>query len=231
VLTLGFDPSLTGFGWCIHDSEATGTDRIVARGRWATSSKTFFVLRYTEFRANIDTLLREHPEIEAVGVESPVFGELWSPGLYALFVYTNEIVYTHQKPVVFFDPGTVKLLAKIDPKVRKGKMFKTDMVNAAKADVPGFKGRLNHNEADAYHVARFAARFFLLVYEEITDDDLTPSERHSFSRIHTFTKGKRRGQTVRSGTRFKENRFFIPGRMNAAIVANSSLKATATVKS
>jgi hypothetical protein len=162
-----------------------------------------------EFRAHIEKLLDEHPEIEAVGVESPVYGEQWSPGLYALFVYVNEVVYARRKDVVFFDPGTVKMLAKLDPSVRKGKMFKADMVDAAKADMPGFKGRLNHNEADAYHVAKFAARFFLRLSETISDDDLTPSEFHAFSRIHTFTKGERAGQTIRTGALFKENsRFF-----------------------
>ena len=207
---------MTGFGWCIHDSAAEGTGRIIRRGRWATSPKVVFVKRYMEFRDHVARLLTEHPSIEAVGVESPVYGEQWSPGLYALFVYVNEVVFTHRKDVVFFDPGTVKMLAKIDPRARKGKMFKTDMVDAAKADMPGFKGRLNHNEADAYHVARFAARFFLRLNGRITDDDLTPSEEKAFSSVHTFTKGERAGQEVRSGAIYKENsRFYLFSRAPA----------------
>lgn len=199
---------MTGFGWCIHDSDAVGPGRIIAKGRWATSPRTVFVRRYMEFRAHVADLLESRPEIEAVGVESPVYGEQWSPGLYALFVYVNEVVYTRRKDVVYFDPGTVKMLAKMDPKVRKGKMFKTDMVDAAKADT-GIKGRFNHNEADAYHVARFAARFFLRLNDTLTDEDLTPSEYQAFSKIHTFTKGKRAGETIRVGAIFKENsRFF-----------------------
>jgi Holliday junction resolvasome RuvABC endonuclease subunit len=216
MITLGFDPSMTGFGWCIHDSEATGTRRVVGRGRWATSSKTVFVKRYMEFRDHIAKLLDRHLEIQAVGIESPVYGEQWSPGAYALFVYVNEVVYTRRKDVVFFDPGTVKMLAKLDPKVRQGKMFKADMVNAAKEDIPGFKGKLNHNEADAYHVAKFAARFFLRLRGQLTDDDLTPSEYHAFSRIHTFTKGERAGQTIRPGAIFKENsRYFLFSQLEA----------------
>jgi hypothetical protein len=208
MITLGFDPSMTGYGWCIHDSDAVGRDRIIDKGRWATSPRTVFVKRYMEFRDHITKLLEDNPWIEAVGVESPVYGEQWSPGLYALFVYTNEVVYTHRKDVVYFDPGTVKMLAKLDPKVRKGKMFKTDMVNAAKVDT-GITGRFNHNEADAYHVARFAARFFERFNGTIEDKDLTPSEYKAFSKIHTFTKGKRAGETVRVGAIFKENsRFF-----------------------
>lgn len=215
MITLGFDPSMTGFGWCIHDSEAIGRDRIIDKGRWATSPKTVFVLRYMEFRDHIARLLGDNPWIEAIGVESPVYGEQWSPGLYALFVYVNEVVYTFRKDVVYFDPGTVKMLVKLDPKVRKGKMFKTDMVDAAKADT-GITGRFNHNEADAYHVARFAARFFLRLNDAVKDDDLTPSEYHAFSRIHTFTRGKRAGETLKAGAIFKENsRFFRFSLLNA----------------
>jgi hypothetical protein len=208
MIALGFDPSITGYGWCIHDSEAEGVNRIVAKGLLTSSAKTVFVKRFMDFRDRLTELLTTHPEIECVGIESPVYGEQWSPGAYALFVYTNEVVYTLRKDVVYFDPGTVKMLAKIDPRVRKGKMFKTDMVEAARNDT-GFKGRFNHNEADAYHVARFAARFFLRLDEKITDDDLTPSEYRAFSRVHTLKKGERAGETVYCGAIFKErSRFF-----------------------
>ena len=198
---------MTGFGWCLHNSDACGPARVVDKGRFATSAKTVFVKRYMEFRAHITKLLEVHPEIECVGVESPVYGEQWSPGLYALFVYVNEVVYTHRKDVVFFDPGTVKMLAKLDPRTRKGKMFKADMVAAAKADT-GITGRFNHNEADAYHVARFAARFFLRLDEKITNDDLTPSEYRAFAKVHTFQKGGHVGETVYQGAIFKENQRF-----------------------
>ena len=207
MISLGFDPSITGFGWCIHDSEAEGAKRIIDKGVWKTSPKTVFVKRYMDFRGFVTQLLEAHPEIECVGIESPVYGEQWSPGAYALFVYVNEVVYTHRKDVVYFDPGTVKMLAKLDPRVRKGKMFKQDMVAAAKVD-SGVKGRFNHNEADAYHVARFAARFFLRLDEKITDDDLTPSEYNSFSKTYTFKKGERAGETVYSGAIFKEKQRF-----------------------
>lgn len=208
MITLGLDPSMTGFGWCIHNSEATGPDRVVARGRFATSSKDIFVARYISLRESVAKLLDEHPEIEAVGVESPPFGELWSEGLYALFVMVNEAIYTRRRDVVYFDPGSVKMLAKMDPTVRKGKMFKTDMVDAAKADT-GIVGRFNHNEADAYHIARFAARFFLYFRGDLQDDSLTPSELQAFAKVHTFVRGKRAGETVKLGAVFKENqRFF-----------------------
>jgi Holliday junction resolvasome RuvABC endonuclease subunit len=208
VIALGLDPSLTGFGWCVHDSTKTGSSRIVARGTFRTEAKELFVLRYMRHREHILHLIDSFPAVEAVGVESPVFGESWSAGAYALFVMVNEALYTRRKDVVYFDPGTVKLLAKQDPKVRKGEMFKSDMVAAARADT-GIKGRFNNDEADAYHVAKFAARFWELDRELIGESDLTPSELHTFLRTHTYKKGKRAGETVRDGTVFRENeRFF-----------------------
>lgn len=208
MIALGLDPSMTGFGWCVHDSSAEGPARIVARGRFATSPKDVFVKRYIDLRESVGRVLDQYPQIEAVGVESPPFGELWSEGLYGLFVMVNEAIYVRRKDVVYFDPVTVKMLVKEDPSARKGKMFKADMVEAAKADT-GIKGRFDHNEADAYHIGRFAARFWLFLRGDIPEDDLTPSEHHAFARVHTFKRGAKKGETAKLGAVFKEGqRFF-----------------------
>ena len=208
MITLGLDPSLTGFGWCVHDSAAVGPSRIIARQHHGTSAKDVFVSRYVEMRSLVRTVLQTYPQVAAVGVESPPFGELWSEGLYGLFLYVNEALYVARKDVVFFDPLTVKSLVKQDPSIVKGKMRKSDMVEAARADT-GIKGRFDHNEADAYHIARFAARFWIFQQGLISEADLTPSELHTFARTHTYSRGKHAGETVRKGTIFRENdRFF-----------------------
>lgn len=208
MIVLGLDPSFSGFGWCVHDSSKVGPSRVVARDTFSTSTKEIFVKRYIMYREHVIRLIDTHPLIEAVGVESPIFGATWSEGAYALFVMVNEAVYLRRKDVVYFDPKTVKLLVKQDPKVRRGEMFKSDMVASARADT-GIKGPFNHNEADAYHVAHFAARFWELDRGLIGEADLTPSELHTFLRTHTYVKGKRAGETVKGGTVFKENnRFF-----------------------
>lgn len=206
MITLGLDPSLRGFGWCIHDSSAEGRDRVIAKGRWKTTSKQVFVQRYMELREHVGRTLDEYLQIEAVGVESPSYGELFSSGLYGLFLVVNEAIYIRRKDVVYFDPLTVKMLTKEDPSVRKGKMFKSDMVDAAKMDAGG--GGWNSDEADAYHVARYAARFWELLDGVIDETDLTPSEQLAFVKIHTFTRGVKKGLTVKLGAVFKENRRF-----------------------
>ncbi len=206
MITLGLDPSLDGFGGCVHDSSKLGEERIIQSGLVETSSKTMFVKRYASLRDHVSKLLDRYLLIEAVGVESPVYGELWSEGAYGLFLYVNEAIWSHRKDVVYFDPSQVKMLAKGDPRVRKGKMHKGDMVDAAKAETGV---RLNHNIADAYHVARSAARFWMLFKEQISQEDLLPAELRAFTRIHTFVRGKRVGTTVKTGAIFKENqRFF-----------------------
>lgn len=207
MIALGLDPSLTGFGWCVHDSQRFESSRVLARGVWKTSPKTIWVERYVQLREQVGSLLDSYPTVDVVGVESPPFGERFSEGLFALFLMVNEAVWQRRRDVVYFDPATVKMLVKEDPKRRPGKMFKSDMVNAAVMDT-GIR-RWNHNEADAYHLARFAARFWSLMRGAVQTDELTPAEFRAFARVHTFQRGKREGQTVHSGTMFKENqRFF-----------------------
>jgi len=207
LITLGLDPSLTGFGWCVHRSDVTGPARVVAKGAFATPSKRVFVWRYMFMRMALSKVLAHFPEVEAVGVESPPFGELWSEGLYGLFLYVNEALFTHRMDVVYFDPARVKLLAKMDPTVRKGKMDKRDMVEAAKADT--LIGRWNHNEADAYIIARSTARFWDFVDGRLGEDELTPSELRVFLKTHTIKRGPRAGRTIKSGLVFKEDdRYF-----------------------
>lgn len=207
MLSLGLDPSMSGFGWCVHNPLAEGKGRVVAKGRRPTAANEIFIVRYIQLRSLVLELIDLYPLIRFVGVESPPFGEQWSEGLYGLFLYVNEAIYTKRRDVVYFDPLTVKSLAKEDPEVRKGKMFKADMVAMAKADT-GIS-RWNGDEADAYHISRFSARFFMLLDGQISEDVLLPSEKHTFLRTHTYTRGRNAGITDKSGTLFRENdRFF-----------------------
>lgn len=208
MIVLGLDPSLTGFGWCVHDGNAVGKARVVARGRFSTPASQLFVDRYVEMRENVVGLVQRFPQIEAVGVESPPFGALWSEGLYALYVYVNEALRRVKRDVVFFDPTTVKMLAKGDPKARPGPMHKQDMVDVAKTDTDT-KGSFNHNEADAYIIARSAARFWGFYHKTITVDELGPAEHQSFASTHTFVRGAKQGKTELKGAVYKEGeRFF-----------------------
>lgn len=207
MITLGIDPSLTGLGWCVHNGSVAGGERVIDKGTLKTPATRIFYWRYLYLREAVTQILIKYPQIEAVGVESPPFGESYSEGLFGLFLYLNEAVMLQRKDVVYFDPLRVKLLAKMDPSVRQGTMDKGDMVDAARqdTDIP----RWNHNEADAYIIARSAARFWDLYSGAITPEELTPAEEQVFRSTHVFTKGKKAGTTEQRGLLFKEgDRFY-----------------------
>ena len=207
MIVLGLDPSLTGFGWCVHDGSVAGPGRVLAKGYFSTPATRVIYWRYLYLREALFQLLDAYPQVEAVGVESPPFGESYSEGLYGLFLYVNETLMLRRLDVVYFDPQRVKLLAKMDPKVRKGKMDKSDMVDAAKQDT-GIK-KWNHNEADGYIIARSTARFWDLYHERLEYNELTPAEEQVFLSIHTFVRGKKAGRTERKGVFYKEgDRFY-----------------------
>jgi hypothetical protein len=211
---LGFDPSLTNFGWALFDTNAPegAPSRCNLHGRFQTSSKTVFVDRYVEQREKVRGLVTQYG-CRRVGVESPVFGASYSEGMYGLFLYTCEALRAEHCDVVFLSPGQGKVHARAilnRPKVagHEWKMQKADMVEATKRDT-GSKRAWNHNEADAYWIARTASRFWQFHDGLITKTDLTPLELKQFSEIHTSTRGDHAGETDLKGLLFREGeRFF-----------------------
>ena len=206
---LGVDPSLTAYGWAIHDTSYPVGDprRCPARGRFQTPAKQLFVTRYMDMRESLRALIREHHP-DRMGLEYPIFSSLYSEGMYGLFLYTCEALHAEKQDVVFWSPMQSKAHARESLKrPPKWVMAKADMVEAAKADAAG--GAWNHNEADAYLAARLAGRFWLLLGGYITQADLTPVEMKYFTEIHKFTKGKKAGQEVKRGVLYREDeRFF-----------------------
>jgi len=204
---LGCDPSLTNFGWAVHDDEAVGPERCVSRGRIQTPSQVLEIVRYRTIRAALRALIQEH-QPDRISIEYPVFNSLYSEGMYGLFLFTWEAIWSEKKDVVFFSPGQLKAHARIAiNRPETWKMMKADMVLAAQVDAGG--GRWNHNEADAYWAARTGARFWRLFEGDITIDDLTDTEKSQFLKIHTFQRGTKAGKSERKGLLFREDsRFF-----------------------
>lgn len=210
---LGLDPSLTNFGWAVHDSKAEGAARCPTRGRFQTSSKMLFVDRYIQMRTQLRELIRT-VQPDRMGIEYPVFGDLWSEGMYGLFLYSCEALKAEGQDVVFFSPMQTKaVMREVLKRPRVGgklwKMHKGDMVAAARADTGG-KGRWNNDEADAYACARLASRFWQLHDGLITEADLTPVELRYFLDIKRYVRGKKAGKEEKKGLMYREDeRFFI----------------------
>jgi hypothetical protein len=209
---LGLDPSLTNFGWAVHDTDAVGKARCPERGRFQTSAKDLFVGRYIEMRQSVLALVKRLG-ITRVGCEFPVFNDLWSEGMYGLFLFTCEALYIAQVDLVFFAPPQIKAHARafLERPAPGGNLWimgKPDMVEAAREEAGGV-GTWNHNEADAYWVARSAARFWLHLDGVLGVEDLTRDEKKQFRTIHTYKRGKRAGQTEKKGILYREDeRFF-----------------------
>ena len=206
MISLGIDPSLTGLGWVVHNGSVVGPRRVIAKGVASTPSSRPFVWRNAHQREVVAQVLRAYPEIEAVGCESVAFEESYSEGMYGLFCAVNEAIYMARKDVVYFDPGRVKLMAKGDPSVRRGRMDKSDIIEVCRADT-GIQ-KWNHNEADAHIIARSAARFWLLFHGLITEDELTPSEIQTFTQVHKTIRGKNKGRVRKIGILHKEGKAF-----------------------
>ena len=212
VKVLGLDPSFTNFGWALVEAD-NPFERIplIASGRSHTLAKALQIDRLKYLREQVDELI-ERFDPDYIGVESPIFGASYSEGQYALFMDVNEIVRDQAKDIVYFSPGQLKARAWEYSGYPLGWiMNKAAMIHAASA-VLGSPKRLTNDEADAFHCARSALRFWsFYTWESFFPEGLlTPVERHQFTRSHTFVRGKKEGKTVRSGLIYQEGkRFFL----------------------
>jgi len=206
VRVLGLDPSLTNYGWAVHDTQS---DTCMERGRFQTPASMLFVDRYVTLREKLRQLIQQ-VKPDRVGLESSVFNEFWSEGMYGLFLYSCEALRLEYQDVVLFTPPQIKSHAREFLNRPSGwDMKKPDMVEAAKKR-SGTTAKWNHNEADAYWAAVVASRFWLL-YEGLLDEaSLTDAEKHQFTRVKTYIRGKKAGITEHLGIVHREDdRFFL----------------------
>ena len=205
--TVGLDPSLSSFGWCLLGEDC----RVIERGRIASDPKSLFVARYRWLRGEIHALLARHGPVRA-GLESPIFGGTYSEGLYALFVQTMEALWISGVDVVLFSPSTLKSYVRdyleSDGLGVPALVDKAEMIEAARR-LTG-DARWSSDEADAYHAARQAARFWDLVDGRLSETQLLPKELRSFLGMRRAGRGPLKGMVVaRDGLVFREgDRFF-----------------------
>lgn len=165
--------------------------------------------RYTSHRDSLKSLIAETAP-DKIGIEHPVFGEDYSEGLYALYMFSMAVFREAKVDTCVFLPPQVKRFAKDVLQRPSGwNMDKPDMVEAAKKDTGG-GGRWANDEADAYHVARGASRFWLLREGVLKEEDLSEWEQHVFLEVKTWKRGKKAGRVERRGMTFREGeKFFL----------------------
>lgn len=173
MLTLGLDPSLRAYGWCVYDSSNTPRMRRIASGHEGTLPLTVPVARFMHFRSLVADLLRRY-NVEAVGIESPAFESVNASAHYALMMFSLEPIFERRRDCVLFDPMTLKLAV-----TGKGNADKSDMQRVVQLDTASTTV-IDNNEADAYCIARAAARFIQCMRGELPPDELTAHEARVF---------------------------------------------------
>ena len=204
---LGLDPSLSAYGWAIHDDEQVGTKRRVISGHEGTLPNTVPVCRFMHFRALVASLLNRY-DVDLVGIESPAYqAGPFQRIHFGLMMYSSESVFEKRLDFVLYDPSTLKMLAKGDPK-KHGIMSKLDMQRRVQIDTID-PVSIDNNEADAYLVAKYAARFMRLKRGDIKPTDLEASERSVFLERSRRVKTMKGVVTKRVAHVFRENsRYF-----------------------
>ena len=90
-MILGLDPYLRNFGWVLMEDDGIFLDK----GMMSTEASMVFVERYVFLREGLREVVQkvraDHPDKTLrVGIESPIFNDLYSEGMYGLFLYSNE---------------------------------------------------------------------------------------------------------------------------------------------
>lgn len=204
MITLGLDPSLRAFGWTLIDDDA----QIIDKGLLGTDSDMIFVERYMYLRdevlALITSIKAKYPNDQlTMAVESPYFNDLFSEGMYGLFLYVNEAIKLGGVDVMFLSPLQVKSHAhKFLARPKGWKMQKSDMVDACKkANTIGDIKKLNHHQADAYWVGRIGQRFWKFVNGLILEEHLDEIEKNQFAKLDL----NKVGQVKSKGIMYKED--------------------------
>lgn len=217
MLSLGLDPSLRAYGWAVYDSDPAinPKSRRVASGHEGTLSLQVPVARFMHFRALVRDLLDRFKEIQVVGVESPAYGGgPFSENHFGLMMFSLEAVFEKRIDCVLFDPTTLKYL------VGKATAGKMDMQRFVQLDTMDSK-TINNDEADAYCVARFAARFTEIREGKLAVQYLSENEQKVFISRSKKVKTASGGKIVkRTAHVFRENsRFFSFSKIPAGDVA------------
>jgi Holliday junction resolvasome RuvABC endonuclease subunit len=203
-MILGLDPSLRAFGWTLIDDNLS----IVDKGMFSTEADIIFVDRYIYLREQLRILLqscKEKTDRLQVGIESPIFNDLYSEGMYGLFLYSNEALKLEKMDVVFLTPNQVKAHAHEFLGRPKGwKMQKADMVEACKKANPHVKN-INHHQSDAYWVGRIASKFWDAMDGRVQIDALSDLEKKHFTDVDLYVKGAKEGRVKRQGISHKED--------------------------
>jgi len=199
---LGLDPSITNLGYIV-----VGSDSILDKGKIKTESSDGLDIQRFLIQANGIVSLVKKYDIKHVATEAPFLGAWSTERLFALQSILHLTYWALSLRVVCLAPLTVKSYA--CPHLKAQEVMKWDMVDAAKKQLNLPDGeRLAHDTADAFFVAKLGMRFWQFYEKEITFEQLTEKEKHIFTASHTYTRGKKKGLTEKTGIVYRENELY-----------------------
>jgi Holliday junction resolvasome RuvABC endonuclease subunit len=198
---LGIDPSLTNLGYVVLED-----GKVLEKGRFQTSPEDGLNVQRYLIQSNRVSEIIEKYKIKYVSSESPIFQDFNTEVLYGLQSFLHLVYWVHAVNVVILSPLQVKSYALPN---FKGKIFKSDMVKAARKDMGlADNSRLANDVADAYWISKIGLRWWMFYEKLITEKDLTVKENQMFLHSHTFTRGKKQGQTEKKGIVFRKNEIY-----------------------
>jgi Holliday junction resolvasome RuvABC endonuclease subunit len=203
---VGLDPSIKKAGFCVLDTDMPD-DHFLERGRLTTSTKDgILVERLILQQLQVRTLL-ERDDIKFVSMEAPYFGGDESEHLFALNQYLHKVFLDLEIFVICFPPQQLKKLAVPGKSVND--IHKPQMVGKVK-DLFNLHGQVvTDDEADAMHAGRLGKLFYQWYFEKkIKDSDLPEDVYKVFAGTHTYTRGPKKGITIREGLIYRENELF-----------------------
>lgn len=198
---LGVDPSLTNFGYVVLEDY-----KVLDKGKFQTTPEDGMNVQRYVLQANRLAELARKYSIKYLVSESPIF-DMWSTEiLYGLQSFLHCAYWALGLRVLTLTPTQVKSYA--CPHV-KGTVLKHDMVKAARIDLGMRENeRLANDVADAYWIAKIGYRWWSFYEKLLPETELTEKEKKMFLATHTYTRGKKAGQTERTGFIYRENELF-----------------------
>jgi Holliday junction resolvasome RuvABC endonuclease subunit len=203
---LGIDPSLTNLGFVVLDGDESGKKTILEKGKLQTVPTDGLPLQRYLLQANGIAALIKKYDIKHVASEAPFFGDFNTEILYGLQSFLHFTYWVHKVNVVIISPTQLKSYACPDV---AGKVFKSDMVKAARKDLGMRENeRLANDVADAYWVSKLGMRWWLFYGNKLPVEFLTEKEKDIFTFKHTFSRGKKKGATEYKGIVYRKNELY-----------------------
>jgi len=213
MAVLGFDPSLTHFGWVLLDEHGKGKDRLLDFGTFATTRSDGLLVQRLILQRERARQLIKSTGVNFVSMEAPYWQDFSTELLFALNQFLHSVFLDLEVFVLYLQPMSLKKAAV--PDMNPHDATKHHITHAAKTELDKHGRRFSEHVSDAYFAGKVGCKFYKwFILRELNDSDLTKDEWNLFCGKHTFKRGVKKGITEYKGIIYKENDQFFDYRKN-----------------